>query len=169
MINTTVKFDKKGLNRVIAGLQKLDKSSLEYGIFADAGVHYSGMTFAELLAVHEQQDETNVNSKIPKRDPLYQSSKSAEKITARETARSIKYFILQSVTGTPDTDKVYKDLGAKLVTEAKSYFGDPKKLLSNSPNTIKQNPAYGGAYVDKPLVDFGQLRSKVTFKVLKGV
>ena len=142
--------DSKSLNKMMKHLKKITDTKIDMGYFKDSGVHSEGMSYAELMNIHEYGID------VPSRPLLHIASDMIRSnITMQNYSAPIKRFI-GSYEG---SDVNTETIGSEMRREGSDIFGDSQLLLPNSPNT--NNPEH-------PLEDTGELKANLGSRVNGG-
>lgn len=154
---TTTFKPRKGFGSVIKHLERIDGSHAEWGVYAEDGMHPKAqMLYSQLMAIHELRDDGW-------RRPVFHLSATTDRYVnqyRKLMAKGMEKFITNAAKGRYS----HKDTVLKLVAErgaknAKLIFGNKRFLRANTPSTVSRKGN------DKPLIEFGLLKSKVRFKV----
>lgn len=148
-----LKKNKKRINRLIKKFEELGQESLEVGHFEEQGKHSSGMSYPELMQIHEH------GLGVPKR-PVFNIAKFKEPPKTSPTVKKFMDNWMQSNRSSA-TKNLLDNIGTHYRDLIKSIFGDIKELKSNSPYTIKLKGK------NSPLIESGDLRDKVKYKSSK--
>lgn len=111
----------------------------------------SGPTVAEVAAAHE------LGRGVPKRPFITGWASKNDKAIRQDIAKAIQLVAVGRYT----TEQALQILGVKWVAEIQEYMTNSSNFIKNSDETI----ALKGS--SSPLIDTGQLRSSITFKVEK--
>lgn len=155
MLRIKTKINRSGdFYKKLSYLKKLDNQSVSVGHFESQGLHSSGKSYVNLMKEHHTGDEIT-----PPRPVLtilnfrlrgYLSSSEAKSLLKRwaKDPKNIDLFL--------------SSLGKKIAQQEKQIFGNNTELASNAPLTQKLKGR------DSPLVDTGELRSKVAYRTSIG-
>lgn len=153
-----IKVEKKGkkLDKILKNIQKLNKQVLEVGHFSDQGLHYSGMTYPELLAYWARGiTVSGVGGRViqdPKSQFIFQylSTHDFSK-NVRIKAALDKWY--RNLTNNPNPS-LLDNVGLVLQEEYKDVFG------------IFKGPYMAGT--DTPMLETGDLQDNVTYRKSRG-
>ena len=127
-------------------MKVLDKSKAEVGFFQSQGRHHSGLTYPTLMKIHEYGGGNN-----PIR-PVFRIATRKARISPKRN-KYVKSAFNSWVKAAPkrtDPTKILEAIGESLKAQLKPIFG-------SNYLTVTSNPT--------PLVDTGDLASKVTFRI----
>lgn len=148
----TIKDVDKGYNALFRAVGNIKNGSVDVGIFADVGAKKQspGLTVLDVATFNE------FGLGVPERSFIRAYVDENE---ARIKAM-IKALALLIVQGKITRDAALEKLGVKIQGEIQKRIADGIEP-ANAPATIAKKGS------DKPLIDTGQLRSSVTYKVKK--
>lgn len=151
-MNLTTKLKKKGnqLEKLLKQVRNLNKESVQVGHFRESGKHPSGFTYPELMAIHHAGNpETNLPAR-PVLDILFFRNR---RLTANAIDMAFKAWGKRKLNASSNK-KLLSDLGMYIRDEEKKIFGS--SVLA--PNAVPPKS------FNSPLVDTGELKSKVAYK-----
>jgi hypothetical protein len=152
-----VKLVKKGsqFKKLIQQIHRLNNESVEIGHFKSQGEHESGFTYPELMALHHRG---NPETPLPPRPVL-----------------AILFFRFRKLkTKAPAIDRAFKAWGKRksgdssdkiLLNDIGEFFREEEKKIFGS-STLAPNAVPPKAF-NNPLIDTGDLKSKVAYKTSK--
>lgn len=150
---------RKGYQNTIKHLEKIDKSHAEWGVYQENGMHpEAGVTYSELMAIHElRQDKWQ-------RPAFKISTKKMFQIRYKKLlVKGLSDYIYRAASGKyENVDKVLKPVAREGRDRTYHIFGNNTFLVRNTQETINRK---GHAM---PLIETGELREKIRFKVVKG-
>lgn len=120
----------------------------------DGGMHSSGFSLAELLAVHEFGSK---DGRIPAREPLASTFRESKDGLVKMLGQIAKGVVADTLTPEQGLDR----LGLWGATEVKRRISSGKIEPGNAASTIARKGS------SKPLVDTGQLVNAITWQVVK--
>lgn len=141
--------NKKPFGSLKTVMKEVSKRVVKAGHFKEAGNHWSGYSFAELMEMHEVG-----MGDLPSRPVYLMAGILLSENIVSEVGGDIKDFIGKGETSA--LDKV----GEFMQDEIKSVFGDLSMLREKAPSTKKRSKS-----PDTPLVETGELRDAVRYKV----
>jgi hypothetical protein len=162
MPNLTLKVKKGGgsFHNKVRELVKADKSSVEVGHFKEQGSHSSiGKSYVSLMKQHHNGGSTSKFIVSPPRPVIT----ILDGLRVEPLLKSFKKEAESLITFNFSAEQILSSLGRRLVKEEKSIFGKSGLLVKNHRRTISSK---GGK--DTPLVDSGELQSKVAYKTSTG-
>lgn len=146
------KFDK-----LVKGIKDLNNEKVQVGHFKEQGRHSSGLTYAELMALHNNPQASGKD--WPRRPVLDILVHEHRNLNDPEIRRILAKY--SSKEPTPQNNEMLlEELGEFLRDEEKSIFGS-SKLASNAPSTQEIKGR------NDPLVDTGDLRDRVAYRTSK--
>lgn len=147
----------KGMKTLVTSLDKLQKAAVDIGYFNGEMHNGSEMSLATLMTLLEYGSN---DGKIPARFPFSQVSASHSPKKEVKVRTMLKAELRHALkTGT--TDRILDRLGKHYVHSIRQIFGDTSRLISNAKLTQKLKGK------DSPLIDEGELLSKLTYRKLK--
>lgn len=138
-----------GFNRIMRDLQKLDGLEVVAGMLKDSGKASNGASYVDIATWNEYGTR-----RIPSR-PFIRISADTNKAAWSKMAQ-------QAVNDVIDGDsprEAAKVIGHRMVEDIRKVFGDTSKLKDNAPSTIAKKGR------NEPLVDSGEMRRRVNFRV----
>lgn len=154
MFKTNLKRKDKKLNKLVGGIRNLAKEKVQIGHFESQGMHYSGYTYPQLMALQHNPIANGFN--FPPRPVLDILFFRNERLDAPEINTILKKYSQGGPT--PSNNKMLLDnLGKFLRRKEKEIFGS-SVLPPNAPMTIKKKGR------NSPLIDTRQLLNKVAYK-----
>ena len=138
-----------GYNRIMRDLQKLDGMEIVAGMLKDSGKASNGASYVDIATWNEYGTR-----RIPSR-PFIRISADTNKAAWSKIAQ-------QAVNDVIDGDsprEAAKVIGHRMVEDIRKVFGDTSKLKDNAPSTIAKKGR------NEPLVDSGEMRKRVNFRV----
>ena len=144
-------FDKK-----IKALKKFDKAKVEVGHFASQGNHSEiNESYVDIMKLHHTGGSVG-GIPIPERPVLtHLDFESREFLSSKSVKNSLKNGVVLG-----DLNSTLNFIGLSLRDKEKDIFGDPTKLQPNADATVIRKHG-----VDSPLVDTGELRDKVAYRL----
>ena len=157
-LNVKVVQRKGTTRKKIEELINKKNDFVEIGHFEAQGTHPTiGRSYVDLMKLHHNGGTIRSNVPNPPRPVMHILNFKAEKVLMSPQLRKEGEALLKS--GAKDPLII---VGKRLAAVEKSIFGDPSLLTSNAESTIA---AKHGA--DTPLVETGELRSKVAYRTSK--
>lgn len=138
-----------GYNAMMRNLERLDGMEVVAGVLKDAGNTSKGVSFVDIATWNEYGTR-----RIPSR-PFIRISADTNRKAWEKLAKSC----VNSVIDGASPHEAGEVVGRKMVEDIQKVFGDKSKLAPNAPSTIKKKGH------DKPLIDTGELRKRVNFRV----
>lgn len=125
------------------------------GYFADQGNHSgSGMKYTNLMYLQEVHGVKSKVGLVHRR--LFELTMMTKK---QEIIHNLRQSVRRNLYGSPNT--ILKDFGQDVQGKLKSSFGDSSLLPSNAPSVSARKGS------NSPLVDTGELRDKLTYRIIK--
>lgn len=148
----------EGRAKLINTTRSLSGSKVQVGIFSEAGTHPdSGMSYASLMYLQEVKGVRSKDGYIRRR-AFEITSKLHGKQLMNATMQKIKSAYSSGATG----EQALTVFGKGLADSIKSVFGNPSILPGNALSTLRLKDGR-----NTPLVDSGELREKIKFKVVQ--
>jgi hypothetical protein len=150
------KFEKEGdiTSQIIKALSELESSSVEVGHFASQGNHSTAVkpngtpySYVELMRFHHTGDAGS----RPPRQPLNVLKAQNRNLSQHRWMLSAVKTSIKDILTKSTIETSLRRIAKNLVRLEKDIFGDPNLLAGTAHNT-------------DPLIDTGELRSKVTYK-----
>ena len=138
-----------GFNRIMRDLEKLDGMEIVAGMLKDSGKADNGASYVDIATWNEYGTR-----RIPSRPFI--------RISADTNRQAWAKMAQQCVNDVIDGDspaEAAKVVGHRMVEDIRKVFGDTSKLKANAPSTIKKKGR------NEPLVDSGEMRKRVNFRV----
>jgi hypothetical protein len=133
-----------------------------FGYYATQGKHYSGLSYPELMAIHEFGAPTAGfgGVGIPPRPVLSITMKLVKANGTKQIYTPLsKYF--GRLGGTPKSEFYLNKIGLNLASTAQNLFGSHPPLISNSLST-SQSKGF-----NKPLIWTGDLKANIAYSTSK--
>lgn len=130
-------------------MREVAERVVKAGHFSEAGRHYSGYSYAELMQMHEDG-----LGNLPSRPVYLISSMVIKGDIGKSVGRDIKDFV-----GKGDTSSLSK-VGEYMEDTIKMIFGDLSLLEEKAESTKRSSVS-----PDTPLIELGDLRRAVAYKV----
>lgn len=158
-----LKLKKKGnkLEKLGKNLKKLNNESVEVGHFASQGKHSTtDLTYVELMAI------ANLGLNGPPRRVLTLLKHKERKLDDSQYNTLMQAWG-KSNYGNAANKRLLEGFGSAMAMKEKALFGRvaPATMPANSPTTKKKVGVMGK---NAPLVDTGELKSKVAYKTSLG-
>ena len=153
----TAKFSRKSKD-IEEALKKLIKSSgagVDVGHFKESGMHYSGMTFPELMQLHHTGSFEN---NIPARPVLSILFENEYKLAEKPPIKKLIMEYMESDLSDASLEKMLSGIGKYLSAKEKRIFGS-SLLAENAKSTQEMK---GGR--NSPLIDTGSLVDEVAYR-----
>jgi hypothetical protein len=153
-------FEKDGdmVSQILKQLAKLEDATVQVGHFEDQGNHSTAVkpngtpySYVELMYYHHTGDA----STRPPRQPLSVLKIQNRNLSQHGWMKSAVRLAVSEIDNDLSKEKALKRVANNLVKLEKAIFGDPILLAGTANNT-------------DPLIDTGELRSKVTSKIDTG-
>ena len=138
-----------GYRAIMRTLERLDGTEIVAGILKDSGNTSKGPSFVDIAFWNEYGTR-----RIPSR-PFIRISAD----TNRRAWERMAQNCVNSVMDGASPQSAGAVVGKRMVEDIRKVFGDKSKLAPNAPSTIRKKGH------DKPLIDTGELRKKVNFRV----
>jgi hypothetical protein len=150
-----VSLKKQGnqLEKLSQQLLSLNNAFVEVGHFSSQGKHASGFTYPELMAIHHAG---NPETDLPARPVLDILFFRRRKLTAPVLRRAFKLWKGRK-PGNGSDGMLLDDIGKFFREEEQKIFGSPSLV----PNAVPPKES------NNPLVDTGDLKSKVAYRTSK--
>jgi hypothetical protein len=142
--------------KLVQQIQKLDKESVEIGHFKESGVHSSGFTYAELMAIHHNGGNPTGSVPLPPRPVLTILHARNLKLTDPAFKHAFNSWVQRKPSDTSD-NLLLEEIGRILRDKEKKIFGSSDL----TPNAVPPKTS------NRPLIETGELRSKVAYKTSK--
>lgn len=149
-----VKVVDKGFDQYHAAVKKLNGSAVQVGMFAEVGDKV--LTKAIVNEFGTTQAGRNKNITIPERSFIRSTYNKQYKKVSKRFGQIFQSFAERKY----DVDKRLKLIGMEQVSETQKTITDFK----NPPNAKSTVERKGSSH---PLIDTGEMRSKVNYKVIK--
>ena len=153
MLKISVQKKGNSLQKLVKNFHKIDGEFVETGHFKEQGKHYSGLTYPELMSVHHNGGNPSGNAPLPPRpvlDLLHFRNQNLSDPKIKGYIRDWRKRPLSEAS-----NKILLDqIGRILAIREKRIFGSPT-LASNAVPPKDRN---------QPLVETGDLKSKVSYK-----
>ena len=152
----TAKKGSKFFDKKIKALKKFDKAKVEVGHFAAQGNHSEiNESYVDLMKLHHTGGSVG-GIPIPERPVMtHLDFESREFLNSKQVENSLKSGVVFG-----DLNATLRFIGLRLREKEKNIFGDTSKLQPNADATIARKHG-----VDSPLVETGELRDKVAYKL----
>lgn len=160
-----LKIKQNNINNLILRLRELQKQSAQIGYFAESGIHPSGLSFANLYAIHAFS-APSVN--IPRRDPLGDTFEIWEPLNKDiKLKMDLKTYFSNIKSKTPriKAQQIMENLMGRYVVKVRDVFGDTGKLESNSAFTQWLKELAGVNPPNNPLVWTSSLKNNLSYKI----
>ncbi|PNH81335.1 hypothetical protein [Vibrio diazotrophicus] len=142
------------INTLQRRLKESHNKSWEVGVFRESGTHSSGWNYAALATyLHNGSAKDNLPPR-PFLDITFMWSGKHYNKLIRDALS--KYLLSEKEV---KLETLISRIASMQCQDVKDTFGQPSKLVSNKPSTIKQKGS------DKPLVDRGELRDHIAMKL----
>ncbi|MEG9741479.1 hypothetical protein [Enterobacter roggenkampii] len=139
--------------KLIRSVRSLDNKVVSVGFFADQGNHSgSKMPYTNLIYIQEVHGVKSKAGLVHRR--LFELTAMQHR---NEIVSNVKNSISRNFPNSPN--QILKDFGQDVQGKLREGFGDTSLLPHNAPSTI------AGKGVNSPLVDTGELKSKLTYRV----
>ena len=138
-----------GFNRIMRDLEKLDGMEVVAGMLRDSGKAENGASYVDIAAWNEYG-----TTRIPSR-PFIRISADTNKQSWEKLAQQC----VNDVTDGGSPRDAAQVVGHRMVEDIRKVFGDTSMLKANAPSTIKKKGR------NEPLVDSGEMRRRVNFRV----
>ncbi len=153
MIKTRVRRRGKEANRIATQLNSLNNASVSVGHYQEQGKHHSGFSYPELMAIHHNGGNPSGNAPLPPRPVLDILKFRNQKLSDPLFKKAVKAWGMR--TPSPSSNAILLDeIGKILRAKEKAIFGSS----ALAPNAVPPKSS------NTPLVDTGQLRSKVAYR-----
>lgn len=154
-----VKVKKVGnkFEQLSRGIKDLNNESVQVGHFDEQGKHYSGLTYPELMAVHNNPVAHGLD--WPPRPVLDILAHKNRKLDSPQIKRILKKYSRLEPSEINNA-MLLDEIGQFLREEEKKIFGSGE-LAPNSPVTVAQKGS------NNPLIDTGDLRNKTAYRTSK--
>lgn len=141
--------------KLIRSVRSLDSKIVSVGFFADQGKHSgSNLNYTNLMYIQEVHGVRTKTGLVHRR--LFELTAMRHR---NEIVSNVKASISRNLPNSPN--QILKDFGHDVQAKLREGFGDTSLLPHNAPSTI------AGKGANSPLVDTGELKSKVTYRVVK--
>lgn len=157
MLKVTVKREEDAFKNTLNNLTKLNDSEVEVGHFEDSGLHYSGMSYVELLEYWARGVEMRGTAGRVIQDVRKQFIFNFLMSGQAQNHPKIMSAVATWFNGADKrdlTDYLLHELGDALVDEYKATFN------------VYQGPFMDGTTT--PLYETGDLKNKTTYKTKRG-
>lgn len=142
--------------KLIRSVRSLDNKVVSVGFFADQGNHSgSKMPYTNLIYIQEVHGVKSKAGLVHRR--LFELTAMRHR---NEIVSNVKNSISRNFPNSPN--QILKDFGQDVQGKLREGFGDTSLLPHNAPSTI------AGKGSNSPLVDTGELKSKVTYRIRQG-
>ncbi|MDU5780053.1 MAG: hypothetical protein E6Z83_04515 [Pantoea sp.] len=139
--------------KLIRSVRSLDNKVVSVGFFADQGNHSgSKMPYTNLMYIQEVHGVRSKAGLVHRR--LFELTAMQHR---NEIVSNVKNSISRNFPNSPN--QILKDFGQDVKGKLREAFGDTSLLPHNAPSTI------AGKGANSPLIDTGELKSKVTYRV----
>lgn len=139
--------------KLIRSVRSLDNKVVSVGFFADQGNHSgSKMPYTNLMYIQEVHGVRSKAGLVHRR--LFELTAMRHR---NEIISNVKNSISRNFPNSPN--QILKDFGQDVQGKLREGFGDTSLLPHNAPTTI------AGKGSNSPLIDTGELKSKVTYRV----
>lgn len=139
--------------KLIRSVRSLDNKVVSVGFFADQGNHSgSKMPYTNLIYIQEVHGVKSKAGLVHRR--LFELTAMQHR---NEIVSNVKNSISRNFPNSPN--QILKDFGQDVQGKLREGFGDTSLLPHNAPSTI------AGKGANSPLVDTGELKSKLTYRV----
>lgn len=138
-----------GFNRIMRDLEKLDGMEVVAGMLRDSGKASNGASYVDIATWNEYGTR-----RIPSRPFI--------RISADTNRQAWAKMAQQCVNGVIDGDsptEAAQVIGHRMVEDIRKVIGDKSKLAPNAPSTIAKKGR------NEPLVDSGEMRRRVNFRI----
>ena len=137
--------------KLLRAARNLDGKKVSVGFFADQGTHTdSNMTYPELMYLQEVHGVRSKNGLVHRR--LFELTAMTHR---DEILRNLNASARRNLLSSPQ--RVLKAFGQDIKGKLQSGFGNTSLLPPNAASTRKKK--------NTPLVDSGELKSKVTYRI----
>lgn len=141
--------------KLIRSVRSLDGKSVSVGFFADQGNHSgSNLTYTSLMYIQEVHGVRSKAGLVHRR--LFELTAMQHR---NEIVSNVKNSISRNFPNSPN--QILKDFGQDVQGKLREGFGDTSLLPHNAPSTI------AGKGSNSPLIDTGEMKSKVTYRISK--
>lgn len=144
-------------------VRSLQNERVEVGHFEEQGEHYSGFTYAQLMAYHHDSSNLEGENPLPARPILDYVWASNINLSDPKFKQVLRKWGSRPIT--PQSNEEFlSDIGHILAVKEKEMFGKSPPLIANAESKGRNTP----------LVDTGDLRDKVSHRntlsnTIKGV
>lgn len=139
--------------KLIKAVRSLDNKTVSVGFFADQGKHSgSNLNYTNLMFIQEVHGVRSKAGLVHRR--LFELTAMQHR---DDIVNNVKNSISRNFPNNPN--QILKDFGKDVQAKLRDGFGDTSLLPHNAPSTI------AGKGSNSPLVDTGELKSKVTYRV----
>lgn len=152
-INAKVKKTGSQFQKLVQQVKKLHNDSVEVGHFKSSGLHYSGFTYAELMAIHHNGGNPNGSVPLPPRPVLDILFFKNQRLTDPKFKAAFKAWGKRKSSDASDA-MLLEDIGKILRDKEKQIFGSSDLIPNKVPPKSKNSP----------LIERGDLVSKVAYK-----
>lgn len=142
------------VNTLQKRLKQSHNKSWEVGVFRESGTHSSGWNYVDLARYLHNGDASQGLVPRPFLDVTYAFNGKRYNKLIRDALS--KYLLSEKEV---KLETLITRIASMQCQDVKDTFGQPSKLVSNKPSTIKQKGS------DKPLVDRGELRDHIAMKL----
>jgi hypothetical protein len=154
-MSVSFKMKKVGnsLQKITQQFHKIDNESVEVGHFKEQGTHPSGFTYAQLMALHHNGGNPSGSAPIPPRPVLDLLFFKNSNLSDPKFAAAFKAWRGRTLSESSN-GILLAQIGIILRKKEKAIFGSS----ALAPNAVPPKDR------NDPLVDTGELRSKVAYK-----
>lgn len=156
-LNARVKKTGNQFQKLVQQIKKIDKESVQVGHFREQGLHPSGFTYAQLMAIHHNGGNPSGNTPLPPRPVLDILFFKNQQLTDPKFKNAFKAWKKRSSNDSSD-EMLLEDIGRILREKEKAIFGSSEL----APNAVPPKST------NNPLIDTGALKSKVAYKTSTG-
>jgi len=131
----------------------LGGSKVEVGHFKEQGLHYSGLTYPELMYIHHTGSNSGSGGPLVRRpvlDKVFLNNKNLNDSRIKAAVTRWK----KRPPSEMSTNKLLKEIAQRIAKLEKDVIGNPKEL------TVTANPT--------PLRDTGDLKDNVAYRINSG-
>lgn len=143
--------------KLVQQLHKINNESVEVGHFKSQGKHSSGFTYAELMSIHHNGGNPSGRAPLPPRPVLDLLFFRNQNLTDPAFKTAFKAWGSRTL-GERSNAILLEDIGLVLREKEKAVFGS----TALAPNAVPPKRR------NTPLVDTGDLKSKVAYKTSIG-